>query len=149
MNEHNYQKELDNALTLMFSQGPSEAFERCWDLYKETAYISNPKGIYFRISRDGTYRNIVIAGENGIVDIEADESSGADRDISVSPYRALSGVILHMGPIQTIQRTQNSLLTVACLVGTTSIGPYWSAHSEEEVDRLRNFSRTLVKALSL
>ena len=149
MVERNYLKELDNIVNQMVSQGPHEAFKKYWDLYKETAYISDPKGFYFRFSQDATYRNIVIAGETGIVDIEADENNGDDRTILVSPYRVLSGVIFHMGPILTLPRTQNSLLTVACRVGgTTTLGHYWNAHDDEELERLRGFAKILVKAVS-
>jgi hypothetical protein len=149
MVEHNYVKELGNIVAQMLSQAPHEEFKKYWELYKETAYIPDPKGIYFRISQDATYRNVVLAGENGVVDIEVDENSVDDRDIYVTPYRTFSGVILHLGPILTLPRTQSSLLTVACRVGTTSIGPYWSAHSEDEVERLRGFAKILVKAVSL
>ena len=149
MADQNYAIELENIVTSMLSHGPHDTFKKCWELYKETAYISDPIGIYFRISQDSTYRNLVIAGQTGIVDIEADENGGDDRDIYVSLYRAFSGIILHMGPILTLPRTQNSLLTVACRAGTTSIGHYWSAHSENEVERLRSFAKILVTAVSL
>ena len=140
--------DLDNIVNQMLSQAPHGAFAQCWDLYKETAYISDPMGIYFRISQDATYRNIVIAGEKGVVDIEADENNADEREIYVSPYRALSGVVLHLGPIRTLPRTQNALLTVACLTDSNSIGPYWCAHSEDEVKRLRGFAGILVKEVS-
>ena len=143
----NYSEELDNIVNQMLSQSPHEQFKTYWELYKETAYISDPKGFYFRISQDATYRNIVVAGDTGIVDIEVDEDSSNDGYISVSPYRRFSAVFLHMGPVPTFPRTQNSLLTVACYT-ESGIGPYWSAHSEDEVNRLRNFAGILVKSVS-
>ena len=149
MVEHNYVKELGNIVAQMLSQAPHEEFKRYWELYKETAYIPDPKGIYFRISQDATYRNVVLAGENGVVDIEVDENSVDDRHVSINPYRTLSSVIINTGPRPTLPRTQNSLLTVTCLRGPSSIGPYWSAHNEDEVERLRNFASILVKAVSL
>ena len=105
-------------------------------------------GIYFRISQDASYRNLVIAGQTAIVDIEADETNSDERDVFVSPYRSLSRVMLHDGPMPTLRRTQNALLTVACLTESNSIGPYWSAHSEDEVGRLRRFAGILVKVVS-
>ena len=149
MAEHNYTDELQNAVSKMLSQSPHELFEKLWELYNETTFVANPKGIYFRVSSDATYRNLVVAGETSVVDIEADETNADGREISVSPYRAHSAVILHMGPILTLPDTQNSLLTVACLIGSNSIGPYWSAHNEDEVERLRRFARILVKSVSL
>ena len=148
MAKPNYADELQTAVNQMLSQRPCSAFEKYWNLYKETADIPNPKGIYFRINQDATYRNIAIAGEKGVVDIEADEYDADRGEVSFSPYRALSAVRLQMGPILTLGDTENSLLTVVCLVGTTSMGPYWSAHSEDEVERLRGFARILVKEVS-
>lgn len=148
MMEHRYQQELDNAVAFLLSQGPSRIFEEHWELYKDTVCISDPKGIYFRINQDATYRNIAIAGEKGVVDIEADEHDADRREVSFSPYRALSAVRLQMGSILTLEDTEDSLLTVVCLVGTTSMGPYWSAHSEDEVKRLRGFAGILVKEVS-
>ena len=139
---------LDIIVNRMLVQAPHEEFKKYWELYKKTAYISDPKGIYFRISQDATYRNIVIAGGSGIVDIEADENNIDDRDISFSPYRALSTVIIQMGPIRTLPSTQNSLLTVTCLMGPRSMGPYWSAHDEDEVERLSIFAKILVNMVS-
>ena len=52
---------LDIIVNRMLVQAPHEEFKKYWELYKKTAYISDPKGIYFRISQDATYRNIVIA----------------------------------------------------------------------------------------
>ena len=148
MADLNYSADLESIVNQMLSQSPHEQFKRYWGLYKETAYISNPKGFYFRISQDATYYSIVIAGDTGIVDIDADEDSGHYGEISISPYRHLSAVLLHMGPVPTLPRTQNSMLTVACRVGPI-IGPYWSAHSEDEVERLRKFAKILVKSISL
>ena len=144
-----YSEELDNIVNQMLSQSPHEQFKRYWELYKETAYISDPKGFYFRISQDAIYRNIVIAGDTGIVDIEADENSGNDRQISVAPYRSFSAVFLHMGSVPTLPSTQNALLIVACRVEPPNIGPYWSAYNEDEVKRLRSFAKILVKSVSL
>ena len=142
-----YLEELEKIVNQMLSKSPHEQFKRCWELYKETAYVSAPKGIYFRISQDATYRNIVIAGDTGIVDIEVDEDSGNEGYISVSPYRRLSAVLLHMGPVPTLPHALDALLTVACHT-ESGIGPYWSAHSDDEVNRLRSFARILVKSVS-
>ena len=148
MSDLSYAEQLNSAVDGLFSQGPHEKFEKYWKLYKESAYINEPKGIYFRISQDETYRNIVVAGDNRIVDVEVDESSGVEG-VSVRPYRVFSGVGLYMGSIPTLPRTNDSLLTVVCVLGgSTSIGAHWSAHNQEEVERLRSFSRILVKAIS-
>ena len=148
MTDSNYSKELDDIVALLISEGPYDIFEKYWSLYKESVYISEPKGIYFRISSDATYRNVVIADENKIVDIEADESSNIQA-ISISPYRTLTRVGLYIGSLATLPRTQGSLLTAVCrITGSDSLGPYWSAHTEEEVVRLRKFASFLVDAIS-
>ena len=140
--------DLEDLVSFMLSRGPHEKFEKYWTMYKECASINKPEGIYFRINEDATYRNIVVAGDCRIVDVEADENSNTEA-ISVSPYRALSGVGLYIGAIATLPRTQSSLLTVVCRVtGSNSLGPYWSAHTQEEVERLRNFANVLVQAVS-
>ena len=148
MSKQDYQDELDRALTIMLSQEHHQAFEKHWELYKETTYISSPKGIYFRISQDATYRNLAIVGDAGVVDIEADENNTDDQRISVIPYRTLSAIIFRLGPIPTLPRTRNSLLTIAGVVGGSSFGPYWSAYSEDEIKRLRIFSGILAKEIS-
>ena len=148
MAQYNYTDELKGAVARLLSQRPHENFERLWELYKETAYVSIPKGIYFRITQDATYRNLAIAGDTGVVDIEADENNSDDRRISVSPYRTLSAIMFRLGPIPTLPRTLNSMLTVAGVVGGSSFGPYWSAHSEDEVKRLRTFAGILTKEIS-
>ena len=148
MSGPNYSEELENIVKQMLTTSPHEQFRKYWEMYKETAYISAPKAIYFRISQDATYRNIAIAGDTGVVDIDADENVGGNTGVSVSLYRSLSEIILHMGPLLTLSRTQDSLLTVACRVGP-GIGPYWSAHSEDEVERLRKFAKFLVESVSL
>lgn len=148
MSGPNHSEELENIVNQMLSKSPNEQFKRCWELYKETAYISDPKGIYLRISQDATYRNLAIAGDTGVVDIEADENNSDDRGISVSPYRTFSAIIFRLRPIPTLPRTLNSLLTVAGVVGGSSYGPYWSAHSEDEVKRLRIFAGILAKEIS-
>ena len=140
--------DLESWISFTLSRGPHEKFDKYWNLYRGTAFINKPEGLYFRINEDATYRNIVVAGDGRIVDIEADESSNTEA-ISVSPYRAFSGVGLYMGAIATLPRTESSLLTVACRVsGSNSLGPYWSAHNQEEVERLRTFANILVKAVS-
>ena len=141
-------KELEGIVESMLSQSPHDMFKRCLALYGETAHISEPRGFYFRITEDAAYRNLVIAGDSGIVDIEADESSSEDREVSIYPYRSIMSVILHVGSIPTLPRTRNSLLTVACLSASNSIACYWSAHSEDEGERLSSFAGILVKAIS-
>ena len=58
---HRLQADLDNALSLLLSCGPKGAFGEYWELYKDTACIPDPKGMYYTISQDATYRNLVIA----------------------------------------------------------------------------------------
>ena len=148
MDKPDHAEELDGIVDLMVSEGPHDTFDKYWSLYKESVYIPEPEGVYFRTSQDTTYRNIVIAGDNRIVDIEADETS-AIQAISISPYRTLSRVGLYVGSLATLPRTQGSLLTVVCrITGSDSLGPYWSAHTVEEVARLRKFARILVEAIS-
>ena len=148
MPDQPYADELNNVVREILSQGPHETFDKYWKLYQESAYIKNPDGLYFRINEDATYRNLAIAGDNRIVDIEADEASNIQA-ISVSPYRTFSGVGLYLGAIPSLPRSQGSLLTVVCRVtGSNSLGPYWIAHSEEEVGRLRDFAKALVNAVS-
>ena len=149
MDELNYAKELDDIVNRMVSEGPHENFDKYWSLYKESAFVPEPEGIYFRISENWTYRNLAIAGDNNIIDIEADETSDVSA-ISVIPYRAFSEVIFHVGLIPTLPRTKNSLLNVLCrLTGSTSHSPYWCAYNEEEAERLRGFAKVLIRAVSL
>ncbi len=139
---------LDSVVNHMLSQGPHQTFETYWELYMASAFISEPKGIYFRVSQDSTIRNIAIVGDGKIVDIEADENSDASA-ISVSPYGAFSEVILHTGLIPTLPRTQKSMLNVLCrLAGSTSLSPYWCAYNEEEAERLRDFAKILIQVVS-
>ena len=148
MAAHHYAEQLDSLVACMLSQGSHELFERNWKLYQESAYISEPDGFYFRGIQDATYRNIAVAGDNRIVDIEADETSDHLAGISISSYRAFSGVGLYIGSIPNLPRTQGSLLTVVCRgTSSASLGPYWSAHDEEEAGRLRDFAKILVKAV--
>ena len=148
MAARHYAEQLDSLVACMLSQGSHELFERHWKLYQDSVYISEPEGFYFRSSQDATYCNIAVAGDNRIVDIEADETSN-HSGISISSYHALSGVGLRLGSIPNLPRTQGSLLTVVCR-GTSSapLGPYWSAHDEQEAGRLRDFAKILVEAVS-
>lgn len=148
MSGSNHSEELENIVNLMLSKSPNEQFRKYWELYKETAYISEPKAFYFRTSQDATYRNVVIAGDSVIVDIEADENVAEGRGVYARPYKSLSAVILHLGPIQTLDRSQNARLTVACLTESSSLGPYWSAHSEGEVQSLQKFAEILIEKVS-
>ena len=148
MSEHHKPGELDKTVADFLSRGSHESFERCWKLYKETAYIPHPEGFYFRNSQDGTYQNLAIVGNNRIVDLEADEVGGT-KNVTVSLCRAYSGVGLTIGPIPTIQRTRDALLTVFCRVaGSTSIGHYWTAQDEEESAQLQDFAKTVFESIS-
>ena len=149
MGDRNYADKLEIVVSHLLSKNPSTVFQRYLELYKGTAYVSEPKGIYFRISQDGTYRNLVIAGQAGIVDIETEESS-IDCGLVFTPYSTISGVIIRMGFIPSLPHTDHSLLTVVCRVaGTTSLGSYWYAEDESEANRLRNFANTLINEVSL
>lgn len=149
MGDHNYADELETIVSHMLSRAPSADFKRYWELYKETAFIPDPKGVYFRVSNDATYRNLVIAGQTGIVDIETEESD-IDSGLVFTPYSTISGVILRMGFIPSLPHTDQSLLTVVCRVsGTTSLGSYWYAEDESEANRLRNFANILINEVSL
>lgn len=140
--------QLGRVIQEILLQGPHEKFEKYWKLYLDSAFIEKPDGLYFRISQDATYRNLAIVGDSRIVDIEADETSNIQA-ISVSPCRTLSGVVLYVGSIPSLPRSQGSLLTVACrATGSNSLGPYWSAHNEEEIVRLRKFAKILVNSVS-
>ena len=149
MGDRNYADELENVAGQLLSRSPSKSFKDYWELYKETAYVAEPKGIYFRISQDGTYRNLVIAGQAGIVDIETEESS-IDCGLVFTPYSTISGVIIRMGFIPSLPHTDHSLLTVVCrFAGTTSLGSYWYAEDESEANRLSNFANILINEVSL
>ena len=146
---HHDSEQLASAVEHLLSKAPSADFKRYWELYNETAFIPDPKGVYFRVSNDATYRNLVIAGKTGIVDIEAAESS-VDSGLWFTRYSALSGVILRTGIIPSLPHTEDSLLTVVCRIsGTSSLGHYWCAQDEEEVTRLRSFARILINEVSL
>ena len=148
MTNGNCSAELETIVSHMLSRAPSADFKRYWELYKEIAFIPDPKGIYFRISQDATYRNLAIAGQTGIVEIETEESS-TDNALLFTPYSTFSGVIFRLGLIPSLPHTEDSLLTVVCRVsGNTSLGHYWCAQDEAEVDRLRNFAKILVNEVS-
>ena len=148
MGDRNLLVDLETVVGQMLSGPRSADFKRYWELYKEIALISDPKGIYFRISQDASYRNLVIAGQAGIVDIETEESS-IDSALSFTPYSSFSGVIFRFGFIPSLPNTEGSLLTVVCRVsGTTSLGHYWCAQDEEEVNRLRSFAKILANEVS-
>ena len=140
--------ELETIVSGLLSEGSREALEECWKLYKETVHISHPEGFYHSSNQDGTYHNLAVVGDGKVVDIEAGEG-GEDRSITIDLCRAYSGVGLIMGPIPTLPRTQDSLLTVFCrITGSSSIGHFWIARNEDETVQLRDFARTMVEAIS-
>ena len=149
MSDFNYADEVETVASHLLSKSPSTTFKKYWELYKDTAYLAAPKGIYFRSSQDATYRNLVIAGQTGIVDIETEEAS-LECGLVFTPYSTISGVILRMGFIPSLPHTEDSLLTVICRVsGTTSLGNYWYAQDEPEANRLRTFAKILINEVSL
>ena len=90
MAARHYAEQLDSLVACMLSQGSHELFERHWKLYQDSVYISEPEGFYFRSSQDATYCNIAVAGDNRIVDIEADETSSVS---SSGPLRHINQLL--------------------------------------------------------
>ena len=123
-------------------------FRQCWDLYLQTAEISEIQGLFVRIDEDPPYFNIAIAGEGIVADIEgADgQNPGVVRIYRVSLIRE---VILHRGSLPSYDHSKGaSLMLLLRLVGLDESGPYWAARTQDEEEQLLSFARCLVQCIS-
>lgn len=129
-----------------------ELFAQYWDLYREITSISNVRRFYARTEGQplytGGYCNVAIIGDGLLVDIEGDDSRRSGG-LSVESLDSIAKVTFHVGELPGLPAARGaSLVVLAQGVGETDVGLHWVAKTEDEEDRLVEFARELVAAVS-
>lgn len=148
MHDLRREEQLADAIARALALNNTGRFREYWELYKQTAEVSEVEDLFFRIEEEAGYCNMVILGDERIADIEGDDghSSGSLR---VYPLSSVSEVILHRGSLPSLRRSQGARLVVLLnLTGQDGAGPYWTALTSEEEHQLTGFARSVIRSIS-
>ena len=148
MTNRDQAEQLDKTVAEVFALFSTNTFRRYWELYKQTADISEVQGFFIRTELQATYCNVAIIGDGRLVDVEGDDSDNSGG-LSIRSLDSVCGVSVHSGPLKAFPRTQGaSLVVLTKLVGETNPGAYWMAKTPEEEERLLGFVQFLVQTVS-
>ena len=129
-----------------------DMFAQYWELYEETADISEIQRFYVNIepqqTSGGGYCNVAIIGDGLVVDIEGDDVRRSGS-LSLDSIEKISSVGIHMGQLPGLPNSQNaSLVVVVQRVGESDVALYWTARADDDEERLLEFARVLVQRVS-
>lgn len=125
-----------------------DTFRKYWEIYKETARISDVSAAHIVSKPRDSYLNVAIMGEGLVVDIEGEDHPG-DGALHVDPLKIIAGILISTEPLVGFPKLQGaSLMVVTKLMGEPNTGPYWGAWSPDEEDTLKGFARSLRDGLS-
>ena len=147
----NYAAQLDRIVNRLIETAELDVFEDYWDLYKETADISNVQGFFVRTAGEYdsiSYCNAAIIGDGLLVDIEGDDD-GESGSLTIRSLDSIAGLSIHTEALPGLPDSQGASLVVDTeLAGESDYGPHWVAKTEEEEEHLLRFAKVLVQAMS-
>ena len=146
MTNRDQSEKLEERIAEVFALYSTITFRRYWELYKQTAEISEVQGLFVHANPEESYYNVAMIGDGRLVDVEGDDSDNSGGLI-IRALDLVSGITFRTRPLEGFPRTQGaSLVLLTKLLGETNPGPYWVARNPVEEGRLLGFARSLVQA---
>ena len=141
-------EELAHVVATELDLNENSTFGQYWELYKQTANVSNIEGLFIRTEGRSGYCNVVILGDGRIVDIEVEERARSGG-LHIRPLSSVSEVHLHRGSLPQLPYSEGALLVVMLgLTGMDESGPYWAAQTRAQERKLLGFAQALIEAIS-
>lgn len=127
-------------------------FAKYWELYEETVDVSDVQRFYFTMEPqwhgNGGYCNVAIIGDGLLVDVEGDDTRRSGG-LNMQTLDSVTRVSAHAGALPGIPNAQGATLIIMTdRANEHNVGIYWVAKTDEDQERLIQFTSTLVKAVS-
>lgn len=142
-----YSDQLKSVVADILIEDDLDTFEEYWQLSQHI--IENTPIRRFYVRTDDGYANVALLTDDLIVDIEGEEDDNSTGSLTFNPIRVIDSVRFHEGSVETIPESSEALLVLFVSVfGSTDVGPYWIAYSEEEYRYLTLFGKAVVEAVA-
>lgn len=141
-----YSEQLKSVVADILLEDDLDTFEEYWQLSQFV--LGNTPIRRFYVRTDDGYANVALLTDDLIVDIEG-EDDDSEGSLTLNPIRVIDSVRFHEGSVETIPKSSEALLVLFVSVfGSTDVGPYWIAYSEEESRYLTLFGKAVVEAIA-
>ncbi|MCH7626330.1 MAG: hypothetical protein IIC83_10435 [Chloroflexi bacterium] len=141
-----YSEQLKSVVADILLEDDLDTFEEYWQLSQFV--LGNTPIRRFYVRTDDGYANVALLTNDLIVDIEG-EDDDSEGSLTLNPIRVIDSVRFHEGSVETIPESSEALLVLFVSVfGSTDVGPYWIAYSEEESRYLTLFGKAVVEAIA-
>ncbi len=142
-----YTEQLKTVVADMLLDDDLDTFEEYWHLSQ--LILGNVPIRRFYVRTNNGYANVALLTDDLIVDIEGEEEDDSGGSLTLNPIRVIDSVRFHEGSVETIPESSEALLVLFVSVfGSTDIGPYWIAYSDEESRYLTLFGKAVVEAIA-
>ncbi|GEM_PF-6706695 len=143
-NKTNSKAELIADVEIVLAQLSSDhPIRTAWSQTLEFLEKNRVRSYYIHTQAD--YWNIGILTSNMIFDIEYPSPTGTAALTTVR-LRTLDRLMVNWGPFPTIRYGSTALLSFLVVGSDGQIGSYWTAQTENDVERLRVFANAVLKA---
>lgn len=141
-----YSEQLKSVVAEKLDEDDLDTFGEYWQLSQ--LVLGNTPIRRFYVRTDDGYANVALLTDDLIVDIEG-EDDDSEGHLTLNPIRVIDSVSFHEGSVETIPKSSEALLVLFVSVfGSTDVGPYWIAYSEEEYKYLTLFGKAVVEAIA-
>ena len=148
MSQQNQPQQLDATVQDLLERYDLNTFRRYWELLKRTAPLRDVQAFFFCVDPATGYCNVAVLSEGKVIDVEGDDSDGTGG-ASIRDLASIAAIHLRLGQLEGFSRTHGaSVVAVTRLMGEAGSGPYWSAQTPAEEDRLLRFAQNLVSSLA-
>ena len=142
-----HSEQLKSVVAEILVEDDLDTFREYWQLSQ--LILGNTPIRRFYVRTDEGYANIAILTDDLIIDIEGEEDDDSEGSLTFNPIRVIDSVSFHEGSVETIPKSSEALLVLFVSVfGSTDVGPYWIAYSEEEYRYLTLFGKAVVEAIA-
>lgn len=142
-----HSEQLKSVVAEILVEDDLDTFREYWQLSQ--LILGNTPIRRFYVRTDEGYANIAILTDDLIIDIEGEEDDDSEGSLTFNPIRVIDSVSFHEGSVETIPKSSEALLVLFVSVfGSTDVGPYWIAYSEEESRYLTLFGKAVVEAIA-
>ena len=147
MASRDHSEQLKSVVAEILVEDDLDTFREYWQLSQ--LILGNTPIRRFYVRTDEGYANIAILTDDLIIDIEGEEDDDSEGSLTFNPIRVIDSVSFHEGSVETIPKSSEALLVLFVSVfGSTDVGPYWIAYSEEESRYLTLFGKAVVEAIA-
>ncbi|MCH9010714.1 MAG: hypothetical protein IIC21_08830 [Chloroflexi bacterium] len=141
-----HSEQLKSVVAEILVEDDLDTFREYWQLSQ--LILGNTPIRRFYVRTDDGYANVALLTDDLIVDIEG-EDDDSEGSLTFNPIRVIDYVRFHEGSVETIPKSSEALLVLfVSEFGSTDVGPYWIAYSEEEYRYLTLFGKAVVEAIA-